>query len=286
MSEVNLEELVMEARSGSGAALEEVVRRLQDRVYRLSLRMLFHTADAEDASQEILIKVITNLHGFRFECPFHLWVMRIAANHLKAARRGRLEQHFCSLEQTQDNIDRAQAKGWFAQPLAAPEPLLEKEMRSLCTQALLLALDRPQRLAFILGVVLEVSSREGGYILDITPAAFRKRLSRARAALARFLQVNCGLFDQANPCTCGQLGAAYARRGWLSPEHPQFTGPLGPTPEQPELEAYMKELDDLGKVSALFRALPDQQDPDQFPRRLGKILGSGRFRIWRDPSLN
>ncbi len=60
-----MEELVIEAVEGSRSALEEIVLRIQDRIYHLALRMLSHPEDARDASQEILIKVITNLKGFR-----------------------------------------------------------------------------------------------------------------------------------------------------------------------------------------------------------------------------
>jgi hypothetical protein len=123
LAEMNLEELVVEASSGSSRALEELVLRIQDQVFALSLRMLYHPSDAEDASQEILIKVITNLHGFRFEGPFRGWVMRIAANHLKATRKRASEQKGLDLERAQARLDKADARGWFVRPLEAPEPL-------------------------------------------------------------------------------------------------------------------------------------------------------------------
>ena len=172
--QTTIEELISLATQGSREALEEVVRRIQDPVYAMALRMLFHPADAEDATQEILIKVITHLEGFRFEGPFLAWVLRIAANHLKAARKSRVKkmQHM-TMDKAQGIIDRAEARGWFSQPM-------EAEMRSACTQALLQALDREHRLAFVLGAVIEVSSTEGAYIQEISPEAFRKRLSRAR----------------------------------------------------------------------------------------------------------
>ncbi len=55
------EELVQAARSGDRAALEELVTRIQKPLYNLAVRMLWHPADAEDATQEILIKIITQL---------------------------------------------------------------------------------------------------------------------------------------------------------------------------------------------------------------------------------
>ena len=286
MNEIAIEELVVQARSGSGEAREEVVRRIQDKVYALSLRMLFHPADAEDAAQDILVKVITNLNGFRFEGPFPAWVLRIAANHLRGARKRRAERRGFDLEQDQARIERAQARGWFSQPLDAPRRLLEVEMRSACTQALLLALDRAHRLAFILGVVFEVSSQEGAYILDITPAAFRKRLSRGRGRIMDFLITNSDFFDETNPCRSVGVAYQHVAKGWLNPEKPIFAPPDSRTEPPAALRDYMKELDDLGKVSAMYHALPASRKRMDFAAHIKGVLGSGEYRIFDELKLN
>jgi hypothetical protein len=66
----------------------------------------------------------------------------------------------------------------------------------------LTCVDRPHRLAYILGEILEFDGVESARILSISPAAFRKRLSRAREALIEFTRVHCGLVDAANACRC------------------------------------------------------------------------------------
>ena len=71
-----------------------------------------------------------------------------------------------------------------------------------CLQGLLLCLDREHRLAFLLVEVFDVSSEQGAAILEITPTAFRKRLSRARERIQDFLMRNCALINPDNPCTC------------------------------------------------------------------------------------
>lgn len=269
----SLETLVDEARQGSRRALDEVVRRIQGRVYGLALRMLFLPADAEDAAQEILIKVITNLQSFRGEGRFEAWVLRIGVNHLLAARKSRAERLSMSLDAAQALMDKAQAQGWFSQPLEAPEPLVEMEMRAGCTQGMLLCLDRPHRAAFILGVVLDLPGREAAEALGISQAAYRKRLSRARRRVCGFLRGNCGLIDPANPCTCAAATAVELTKGWLDPAKPVFTKPdaAGPPPES--LGGYMRELDEMGRVAALFKSLPT--DDADFVPLLREILGRG-----------
>ena len=75
--------LIGQATAGDKAALETVLASIQDLVFNLSLRMLGTFHDAEDASQDILLKVITHLSSFKGESAFTTWVFRIAVNHLK-----------------------------------------------------------------------------------------------------------------------------------------------------------------------------------------------------------
>lgn len=73
-----METKVIRAQAGNRQALETIVEGIQGKVYELALRMLGHPSDAEDAAQEILIKVITRMGSFRGESAFYTWVYRIA----------------------------------------------------------------------------------------------------------------------------------------------------------------------------------------------------------------
>ncbi len=281
--ETTMEQLVTEAVHGSRESLEKIIRRIQGKIFGLALRMLFHPADAEDATQEILIKVITHLKSFRFEGPFNAWAMKIAANHLRSVRKGRVEKREFSMEKAQGIIDRAEAKGWLSEFPEAPEPVMEVEMRSACTQALLLALDRAHRMAFILGVVMDVTSSEGAFILDISPAAYRKRLSRARQRVKVFLGRNCGLFNDANPCRCTGILEGHLKRGWVNPQKRLFTEEDGENLERNEiLGAYMKELDDLGRVSALYKASVLGEETTDFSGVVKELVDNGEYRVFSE----
>src|SRR6266478_10245447 len=84
--------LVARARSGSREALEELVRRHQGWIYNIAVRMLYHPHDAEDATQEILIKAVIRLASFEGRSGFRTWLYRIVVNHVLNMNRGRLEQ--------------------------------------------------------------------------------------------------------------------------------------------------------------------------------------------------
>jgi RNA polymerase sigma factor (sigma-70 family) len=83
--------LVLRARAGDRRALEDLIERHQAWIYNIALRMLFHPQDAEDATQEILIKVVTRLASFEGRSSFRTWLYRIVANHLLNVKRGREE---------------------------------------------------------------------------------------------------------------------------------------------------------------------------------------------------
>ena len=65
-----LDRLAREAAGGDKRALGELCRQLQHPVYRLALRMLSDPQDAEDATQEVLVRIVTNLGSFEGRSKF------------------------------------------------------------------------------------------------------------------------------------------------------------------------------------------------------------------------
>src|SRR5258707_4512926 len=81
-------ELVEQAKNGDRAALEKLILRHQAWVYNIAVRMVFRPHDAEEVTQEVLVKVITRLSTFKGESSFRTWLYRIAANHVLNMKRG------------------------------------------------------------------------------------------------------------------------------------------------------------------------------------------------------
>src|SRR3984885_12244399 len=81
--------LVVRARSGDRKALEGLVQRHQGWIYNIAVRMLFQPQDAEDATQEILVKALTRLSSFEGRSSFRTWLYRVVFNHLLNVKRGR-----------------------------------------------------------------------------------------------------------------------------------------------------------------------------------------------------
>lgn len=277
--DLTLEPLVRQARAGDEQALEHLILAVQRDVYNLALRMVQNPMDAEDASQEILIKVITHLSAFREESAFTTWVYRIAANHLLnfVQKRAREPQHTFADMGNLLNASLAQHQPDVAEQY--DQQALSEEIRRSCTLGMLLCLDRDQRIVLILGELFEVRSDEGAYILDITPATFRKRLSRARAALVAFVSSRCGIVNPASPCRSTKHINTKIATGRLDPERLVYAGTHDDASEQQYLLAQSQELSDLYRTSALLRAIPRYSPSDQFIRSLRAWVSNPHSRL-------
>ena len=77
---ITLEDRARQAIDGDREALERLVRLLQADIYGLSLRMLWNREDAEDATQEILVRIVTRLSQFDFRSRLKTWAYRVAVN--------------------------------------------------------------------------------------------------------------------------------------------------------------------------------------------------------------
>lgn len=74
------EQLVEAARGGDAAAIDELLRRHYDRIHAVCRRIAGSTRDADDASQEALIRIVKNLDRFDGRSSFGTWAYRIATN--------------------------------------------------------------------------------------------------------------------------------------------------------------------------------------------------------------
>lgn len=261
---------IRDARNGDARALDELVAAVQDSVFRLALRMVTRPGEAEDATQEILIKVITRLSSFRQEAAFTTWVHRIAVNHL-------LDRKKSSVERMQLNFD-AYAEDIHA-GLAASDPgpesdLLATEVRLSCTQAMLTCLDREHRIAYVLGEVFQVSSADGSYVSGVSAEAYRKRLSRARGRVRAFVEDNCGLVNEHAACRCRRRVETAVKLGRIDPENLELV--VLPA------AAGVIEMERLYDAASLLRSHPRYLAPSALRQRIRDLVTSNRFALLAD----
>jgi RNA polymerase sigma factor (sigma-70 family) len=276
MTEEELRALVAGAAGGDRGAAEKVLSAIQDTIYGLALRMLGHPTDAEDATQEALIVVLTHLGSFRGESAFRTWAFRIAVTQILRFRRGRREtDSFEALEARLDHAFRDDPP-WTAD---AETALFAREVRLRCTEAMLLSLDREERMAILLGDVLELPGELAASVLEIEPAAYRQRLSRARARLHEFMRRRCGVFDPENRCRCEGVVAAAVASKVLDPARLLFADHPTRAARAPAPARGTDEIEALGRVAEVIRSHPDYAAPRAVEEGLRALLRSGRLRL-------
>ncbi len=218
-------QLIERARAGSRDALGELIARHQQWIYNIVLRMVYFPHDAEDVTQEILIKVFTRLATFEGRSGFRTWLYRIALNHVLNMKRRGLEREELNFTDYGRGLSAApDADLPDTSTLPVDTQVLVDEARIGCTSGMLLCLDREQRLVYILGAIFGVTDTTGAELLEITPANFRQKLARARRDLHQFMRGQCGLIDQANPCRCAKKTRAFMRAGYVDPHKLLFAG--------------------------------------------------------------
>ncbi len=153
--------------------LEAAVRGLQDRVYGLALRALWHPEDAQDVAQEALLAIARGLPGFRGESALETWAYRITVREI-LRHRARGARRPLPLEGRPEAAD----------PAPGPEEgLLAEELELVCASGMLTVLSVPVRLAYVLCDVLELPAPVAAAALEVAPAPVRPRVVRARRAL-------------------------------------------------------------------------------------------------------
>lgn len=270
-------DLVQLVQSGSKDALELLIGRHQRWIYNIALRMVFHPQDAEDATQEILIKLVTKLSTFRGESQFRTWLYRLVVNHLLNLKRARAEIKEMSFEDYGHELDSTPEADVAAPDSQSPEALLLVEEAKIgCTSAMLLCLDREQRLVYVLGEIFGVTDRVGAELLDISRDNFRQKLARARRDLCNFMQGKCGLVNASNPCRCAKKTQGFIQLGYLDPQHLLFARERVVQVRE-VAERRSEDLDALfAEYAEIHRNHPFHESPD-FAASLRTLLERGNF---------
>ena len=180
-SDLDDAQLVRHAQDGDTRAFDELVVRYRDRVFRLAFKILRHEDDAAEAMQDAFLSAFRGLKNFKAESTFSTWLYRIATNASLMKYRKRRD-NLVSLEQSQspnEDAEPLQLVDWSQRP---EDELLSSETRTVMEDAVE-RLPEDLRTVFLLRDVQELSNAEVAEILDLSVAAVKSRLHRARLTL-------------------------------------------------------------------------------------------------------
>jgi DNA-directed RNA polymerase specialized sigma24 family protein len=160
------------------------------------------------------LRVITHLSQYREEAKFSTWATRIAVNAIFDFKSGVARQARYGFDEFAAGLAAANDETAVERP---EDALLLKEAKTLCSRALLQCLDGNHRMAFVLGEILELEADDAASILDVLPATYRKRLSRARAEVTAVLSRNCSVHTAGASCACHRTVGHAVASGRLDP---------------------------------------------------------------------
>lgn len=271
-----LQALVDKATAGDKKALETLITEVQDLVFNLSLRMLGTFADAENATQDILLKMITHLSSFRGESAFTTWIFSITANHLKNYKKHMFAHHPLSFEYYGEDIVNGNSQDLPDLTQNVEKEILAEELKMSCTNVMLQCLDPESRCIFILGTMFSLDSRMAGEILQLTPEAYRKRLSRIRKKMADFLSEYCGEYG-GGKCKCKDRINYAIQSHRLNPQQLNYTTAEEiPLQSMIEVKNAMEEIDNLSQD---FSFCKPYQSPEHTKQLIQNFLNSTQLSI-------
>lgn len=173
-------EIIERAQRGDSTAFSEIVERFQVSVYNLCYRMLSHNVgDAEDAAQEVFLKIWRNIGKFDANRTFSTWVLSIATNHcIDLIRKKRVPT--VEMDETMEEV--------IPDSIATPKQELAQKERSELIQRVLGGLSETDRAIVVLRYWDEFSDQEIAATVGLTEAAVKSRLFRARKQLVQIYQ--------------------------------------------------------------------------------------------------
>ncbi|HCM87652.1 MULTISPECIES: RNA polymerase sigma factor [Enterococcus] len=264
--------LVQSSLAGDVDSLTELLNEVKDSIFNLSLRMLGNIYDAEDATQEILLKIVSNLSSFKQQSRFSTWVYRIAVNYLITDHKKRgfreqstfefmekdLEQPLPTMDLAFDDLETAE---------------LAEELKLSCTNIMLQCLSPQDRCVFILGTMFKMNSQLASELLNITPDAYRKKLSRTRKRMGSFLTDYCGVAG--GICDCRKRIPFAIKQKRLDPTQLDFSSLK--RLDLAEIFQQKKNMEFLDEQTLLFETLSCYQSTFNPKFFLNELLVSKQF---------
>ncbi len=272
-------ELIKSSLNGSKEALNALVQNHHGYIFNVALKYFNDIANAEDATQEVLIKVISNLGNYKPEkAQFRTWLYRITFNHFLNSTKSAIElryetgfNNFFKVIESSETIELTDEEernmNWEIE-----------ESKVACMAGMIMCLDREQRLTYIIGDVFEIDHKLGAEIFEITPDNFRQKLTRARKDLYEWMHNRCGLVNTENPCRCPKKTKGFIEKGYVNPQnlkwHSDFSNRIYELSEN-SVDELLNQRDKI--YSNLFQQHPFKNNVITTEKILAEILNNDKF---------
>lgn len=186
--------LIEQSRKGNIDAFEELIRDYKKSAYNIALRVLRNVEDAEDISQEALIKVYKNIQNFNMQSTFKVWMYRIVVNTCLDFKRKKKFKTY-SIDEDIYLGENKEVHRQIADNANNPDVLIDKNYTNNVVNDSLNKLDDDFKTIIILRDIQGFSYNEISEILSLSLGTVKSRLNRARKNLKDIieneLQIQC-----------------------------------------------------------------------------------------------
>lgn len=181
------EEVVERVLAGEKALFEIIMRRYNQRLYRVSRSILGNDTEAEDVMQDTYVRAYTNLHQFESRAKFSTWLTKIAVH--ESLARVRLRSRLVDMDSLTET-DEVNMKFVSGAPSPAQEALTET--LRIVLEAAVDSLPEIYRSVFVMRDIEGMNTAETAQSMDISEEAVKVRLHRARSMLRKDIYARTG----------------------------------------------------------------------------------------------
>jgi RNA polymerase sigma-70 factor, ECF subfamily len=185
-------EVVRRVCAGEGALFEILMRRHNQRVYRVARAVLKDEAEVEDVMQQAYINAFTHLAQFEERSQFSTWLTRIVLHEAFNRRRKAQRSEPLAAAASHLDDDPGDFMDRFESPTADPERQAYAAELTRVLEAAVDSLPETYRMVFMLRDIEGLSTNETGEGLGLGPEAVKTRLHRARAMIRRAVTAQIG----------------------------------------------------------------------------------------------
>ena len=181
------EEVVGRVRAGETALFEVIMRRYNQRLFRVALSILGNDDEAEDVTQDAYVRSYMHLDQFEGRAKFSTWLTKIAVHEALARLRAR---------QRIVEIDATSGAGEDRMVLESKSPSPEQEVMThtikIVLESAIEKLPETYRSVFMMREVEGMSTAETAECLDLSEESVKVRLHRARSMLRKHIYAETG----------------------------------------------------------------------------------------------
>jgi len=264
-------ELISGLKNGSSECFNYIFKNYGVKIYNLALRMTGNKEDAEDITQETLIKVYRNIDKFKGNSHIYTWIYAITKNNCLRHLEKINKVSFSSLEYLIDNV---QSKSTYQDPEKA---FYISQVKEGCLMGLVRSLPFYQRLAFILVILFKISVRDTAAIIGKNENTVRILIHRARMNIKNFLCRNCSLYDKKNSCKCENLINFSMKQGWIK----KYKIKSKNKKERIiSIETLEDELNHIKKITDLYLKIPEKMPSNLINKKIYDSIKKEKFFIF------